>query len=675
MLKTVGEFQLLEELGRGNMGVVYRARRSGVEGDVALKVMALAAQAVPGSLGRFERECGAASKLSHPNIVRVVAIGTTGSLPYMALELVEGRDLDDVLAEGGPLDPVDAAELGAQIARALAHAHGQRVLHRDLKPANVMLHPTRGALLTDFGLAKVFGSQAGPTLTRSSDLLGSPAYMAPEQAAMQHERVSERTDVYGLGATLYEMLTGRAPCWGSSLQEVLAAAVGTMPPPPSQVNPLVGSRLDAIVLTCLAKEPEARYESADAVARELEAFVADPSEPARRAGAGLLVALTGVASLVATLVLVLALKRGDPPQVAEPAPDVVANSSEVEPERKAPPHPPAKPPRSPLPEDDTELLSETIGEARRAELLKEAQVAAAQAPNHAPAHVDVARAHLALGRLEPARQAVQRALALDGRLAAAFRVRGWIELKTRPPRNAAARAAFDRALALNPNSWQALRDRGVTRFNLRDVDGALVDLRASIRLRPSAGAYSRLGVFLMLKGRYGKAERAFEAAIARAPNDGPSLQNLSQCAMLRRDWRAAQGYLKRFLALLPNDVVARRMHVQVLLELKDFERVLEATRVLARLEPNSIAPLRQRARALIGLSRAGAAHDVLTQALERAPRDAEALLLLALAQRDLQAWSRVIATCDRLLALKKPLPKRRLAQVRALRAKAVQRSN
>jgi len=279
--RRVGPFVLEGELARGGFGAVYAARDPRLGRRVAVKVAHVHALD-PEDLARLGREAQAAARLDdHPGIVRVLDVGVEGGRPWIASELVEGRSLQDALREG-PLGSRRVAELGRDLAAALAHAHARGILHRDLKPANVLLRPDGRPAVTDFGLAKDL-LRRGQSLTETGTALGTPGYMAPEQAAGETRRTGSAADVYGLGATLYAALTGRPPFEGPGIVAVLHAVARTPPAPPRSVEPGVDPALEAIVLRCLAKAPADRFASAADLGAALAAWL---ERPAGAAGGG-----------------------------------------------------------------------------------------------------------------------------------------------------------------------------------------------------------------------------------------------------------------------------------------------------------------------------------------------------------------------------------------------------
>ncbi|MBX3467477.1 MAG: serine/threonine protein kinase [Planctomycetes bacterium] len=258
----VGGYEVRGELGRGGMGVVYRAFDPALAREVAIKVVGDRLDAEEAE--RLRREGQAAARLHHPNIVAVHGLGEHGGRPYLVMDLVEGEGLAARLRRQGPLPPREAASLAASLARALDYAHRQGVIHRDLKPQNIMIDREGEPRLLDFGLSRVVDRQS---LTATGEVLGTPGYMAPEQA--NGERAGPPADVYGLGATLYALLTGRPPFEGGSTLDVLRAALEEAPTPPQALRPGLDPALAALCLRCLEKAPGARFASARDVAEAL----------------------------------------------------------------------------------------------------------------------------------------------------------------------------------------------------------------------------------------------------------------------------------------------------------------------------------------------------------------------------------------------------------------------
>jgi hypothetical protein len=306
---TVPGYEILEELGRGGMGVVYRARQLGLERIVALKMVLSGIHTGPKELARFRTEASVIARLQHPNIVQIYDVGEAAGRPYFVLEFVAGGSLDQHL-QGTPQPARPAAKLIESLARAVHAAHANGVIHRDLKPANILLSdgceggarhepgylfnvgsPLASVVpkITDFGLAKCAGGDRdvptlrGPTVT--GELLGSPNYMAPEQAMVPRQPVSPATDVYALGAILYELLTGRPPFTGETPLATIVQVLNNEPVSVTSLQPSVPRDLETICLKCLRKEPRKRYSSALELSEDVRRFLRDEPIRARPVGA------------------------------------------------------------------------------------------------------------------------------------------------------------------------------------------------------------------------------------------------------------------------------------------------------------------------------------------------------------------------------------------------------
>jgi len=265
---TLGRYEILSELGRGAMGVVYKARDPLLDRLVAIKTvnMALEEDGVSFYEARFQQEARAAGGLNHPNIVTIHDIGRSGDTAYMSMEFLDGVELRSLLTPGKPLELARAVSVAAQVAEGLAYAHERGVVHRDIKPPNIMVLGHGAIKITDFGIARMRSSQVQ---TQTGTALGSPKYMSPEQVL--GKRAEQQSDIFSLGIILYEMLTGAAPFAGETLAALMYQTLNVAPPAPSALNAAVPEVLDAIVAKALAKTVEERYQSAADLAHDLRA--------------------------------------------------------------------------------------------------------------------------------------------------------------------------------------------------------------------------------------------------------------------------------------------------------------------------------------------------------------------------------------------------------------------
>ncbi|WP_145178576.1 serine/threonine-protein kinase [Rubripirellula lacrimiformis] len=275
---VVGDYELIEELGRGGMGVVFRARQISLDREVAVKMILRGRLASDLDLHRFMAEASATAKLEHAGIVPVFEVDDVDGRPFFSMQLVDGMTLAEAVADG-PLPQRRAAKLVAEVARAIGYANRHGVLHRDLKPSNILIASDGSAMVTDFGLAKQISE--ADDLTRSGMLLGTPAYMSPEQAGGRRGLMGPASDVYSLGAVLYFALTGQPPFVASSPMELVMLVIEQDPVPPRGRCPSLDRDLEMIVIRCLQKPIDLRYQSADDLAADLEAYLADEKVSAR----------------------------------------------------------------------------------------------------------------------------------------------------------------------------------------------------------------------------------------------------------------------------------------------------------------------------------------------------------------------------------------------------------
>src|SRR5437763_3275659 len=280
-LADFGDYELLEEIGRGGQGVVYRAHQKSLNRTVALKVIGLGHWATQAHLKRFRLEAEAAASLEHPGIVPIHEVGERDGTCYFSMGFIEGDQLDEI-AKSEVMPVRCAAELIAKVARIVHYAHEHHILHRDIKPGNILLDTKGEPHLTDFGLARLVETES--TVTRTMEVLGTPSYMAPEQAVGNNAQVTSATDVYGLGAVLYQLLTGHPPFAGGTTYETIRLVLDTEPRHPRLWNSKIDRDVSTICLKCLEKDPKRRYSSAFALAEDLERWLKHEPIVARHTG-------------------------------------------------------------------------------------------------------------------------------------------------------------------------------------------------------------------------------------------------------------------------------------------------------------------------------------------------------------------------------------------------------
>jgi serine/threonine protein kinase/tetratricopeptide (TPR) repeat protein len=280
-LANFGDYELLDEIGRGGQGVVYRARQKSLNRTVALKVIGLGHWATEAHLKRFRREAEAAASLEHSGIVPIYEVGEHDGSCYFSMKFVQGGQLDQ-LVKREPMPIKRAADLIAKVAHTVHYAHEHRILHRDIKPGNILLDQKGEPHLTDFGLARLVETES--TVTHTLEVLGTPSYMAPEQAIGNNEQLTAATDVYGLGAVFYQLLTGHPPFAGGTTYETIKLLLDTEPRQPRLWNSKIDRDLSTICLKCLEKDPKRRYSSALALAEDLERWLKHEPILARRTG-------------------------------------------------------------------------------------------------------------------------------------------------------------------------------------------------------------------------------------------------------------------------------------------------------------------------------------------------------------------------------------------------------
>ncbi len=314
----LGKYLIDSEIARGGMGVVYKGRQEGLDRVVAIKMLLGGFAADPASLQRFHREARAAARLRHPNIVAIHEVGDSNGLPFFTMDFIEGKSLDRLLLDG-PMRPELAARLLRDIARAAHYAHEQGIIHRDLKPGNILVDGEGKPLVTDFSLAKDVDSKS--LLSVTGDVMGTPAFMAPEQAEGRVREIDRQTDVYSLGAVLYRILTGRVPFDAPTVAATIYKVIHEYTTEPVRLNPRVPAELSAICMKAMDKEKKGRYATAGELADDLDRFLSGEPVAARPVTAWQLlrrklrqqrkaVAAAGVVAAIALVAIVAILLVG-----------------------------------------------------------------------------------------------------------------------------------------------------------------------------------------------------------------------------------------------------------------------------------------------------------------------------------------------------------------------------
>jgi serine/threonine protein kinase len=603
MLKDFGDYELLEEIGRGGQGVVYRARQKSLNRIVALKVIGLAHWATEAHVKRFRMEAEAAAHLDDPRIVPIYEIGERDGACYFSMKFIEGSQLDKII--GSELMPGrKAAELMAKLAHTLHHAHQNGVLHRDVKPGNILLDAKGEPHLTDFGLARLVETES--TVTRTLEVLGTPSYMAPEQATGNTVQLTSATDVYGLGAVLYQLLTGHPPFAAATTYETVRMVLETQPRQPRLCNPKVDRDLETICLKCLEKEPARRYASAELLAEDIERFLRN--EPIRSRRSSRMEHVWRwckrkplVASLITALIVVVAiglagalweLRRVQAEQVLVRR----ANLSEQEKARLA-----AEQTNNPA-AYDAYLRGRTFpGWWHQEGAIRLFQEAAKLDPSFAQAW-----AYLSIGQ------------------SAGY----WLGTDPSPARLAAAKDALDRALALAPDLPETHLALGYYRhYAQHDYAGALAEFRQAEEGLPNSTDV--LEAIAALQRRLGHWEEAIaeqRRSVELDPRNVHACWDLATTYRMLRRFPEALATVDRALGWVPanRDLGLVSMKADLFLATGDLQ-AMERLLANPRLDPTArvVYALFQR--------RYAEAIEILSNALatetDRATRNIERLLL------------------------------------------------
>jgi tetratricopeptide (TPR) repeat protein len=605
---SLGDYELLEEIGRGGQGVVFRARQKSLNRTVALKIIGLGQWASKAHIRRFRLEAEAAASLDHPCIVPIYEVDERDGSCYFSMKLIEGSQLDEVVNRT-PMPVRQAAELMAKVARTVHYAHEHGILHRDIKPGNILLDVKGEPHLTDFGLARLLESES--TVTRTLEVLGTPSYMAPEQAAGNNPAtagLTSATDVYGLGAVLYQLLTGHPPFVGGTTYETIKLVLETEPRQPRLWNPKIDRDLSTICLKCLEKDPARRYDSALALAEDLERWLRHEPIRARHTG----VFTRGKKWLrrnptTAAFIMVIAVGLAG----------VLWGLSRVQEQRAL---------------------------VRRAKLSEQekARLEAEQTNNPAAYNAYLrARAFPGWWQQEGAIQLFQEAVKLDPNFVQAWAYLSigqstgyWLGTDPSPARLAAAKDALDRALALAPDLPETHLAFGYYRYyGSRDYAGALAEFRQAEKGLPNSADV--LEAIAALQRRLGHLDEAIveqRRAVELDPRNAHACWDLATTYMMLRRFPEALATVDRALAWVPTnrDLGLISMKAEIFLATGDLQ-AMKPLLANPRLDPNprAVYALFQRSYA--------EATEILSKALatetDRKARNIEKLLLGLTQQR------------------------------------------
>jgi tetratricopeptide (TPR) repeat protein/predicted Ser/Thr protein kinase len=604
MLMDFGDYELLEEIGRGGQGVVYRARQKSLNRTVALKAIGLGQWATKAHVKRFRLEAEAAASLDHPCIIPIYEVGEREGSCYFSMKFIEGGQLDEA-AKRNPISPRRAAELIAKLARAVHYAHEHGILHRDIKPGNVLIDSKGEPHLTDFGLARLV--EAESTLTHTMDVVGTPGYMAPEQAAGENRELTSATDVYGLGAVLYQLLTDHPPFAGTTTYETVRLVLESEPRSPRLWNPKIDRDLSTICLKCLEKDPQRRYGSALALAEDLERWLRHEPIRARHTG------------VFARGEKWLRRNRTTAAFITLVAVGLAASLWEVS------------------------RVQEERALVRRAKVSEQeqARLAAEQANNPAAYQAYLRGRAFAFeygSNAENAIRSFQEAVKLDpsfglawARLSCAHSLMYWAEaLDQTPERLASVKDALDHALALAPDSAETHLALGYYRhYGQRDFSGALVEFRQAEQGLPNDFDVTLAIAFVNRRlAHWEEAIVGLRRAIELAPRSTTAYNELSVTYVGLRRFPEALEAVDSVLTWEPTHTTALLQKASILWSLGDLQAVERL------LENPGVSPRVRGQQALLQRRYAEAA-QILSGAVAAEPRGRpgrKLKLLLALSQ-------------------------------------------
>jgi len=627
-----GAYEIVSELGRGGMGVVYKARQPRLNRFVALKILLAGPLASRTQTERFRKEAEITARLRHPGIVQIHDVGKVGEHDYFTMDFVEGTPLN-MLIRRRQVPIRRAVEIAREVAEALHHAHQRGAVHRDVKPANLIINGKGSPVLTDFGLARDMDEDEAHRLTNSGSVVGTPYYMAPEQARGERDQISGWTDVYALGVVLYECLTYRVPFRAKTHLELTKKILHEQPQPPSQIEPAIELELEGIVLKAMAKSPAERYPTAEAMAQDLANFLEGrPTSVGATKGQRVIREIRRRSAWISGAVIGLVLVLGGVWAVAAS----LSQTSDDPP----PPVGPDDPDPPPEPEDQVAqgVAIEAFAAFRSArqasersgayqEALERAETRATEALSLAEDRADLwvlrGRVYAAMNREQEALEDLQRAIELDPEGPAGAEA-GYLiaELHQANDRvqdgRVAIRAALDRTK--EPGPWGPLL-RGRMSLLDGDYDAALELGQQAAAENPELYEASMLqGTALLFLGRESDARTAYERATRLNDKSASAWNNLGSLALSLGETSRGIEALSRALGLRPELRSARWARAMAYRDQGDYSEALGDLRALERLDKDSVDVLCQLA-LLYMRSHADRAQEAADRALKLAPRD------------------------------------------------------
>ncbi|MDP7034327.1 MAG: tetratricopeptide repeat protein [Planctomycetota bacterium] len=537
-IQLFGPYEVLDEIARGGMGVVYKAQHTVLGRVVALKVMLAGDTAHPEEMARFQRETQATAHLDHPNIVRIYDVGQQGETPYFTMELVRGCSLEAMIRDDRP-GVSKAIDIINQLAQGLAYSHAEGIIHRDLKPANILFDEEGIPKLTDFGLAKFVESETN--LTRSGATLGTPAYMSPEQAAGDGDRLGPLSDVYSMGVIFYEILTGEKPHKGRSFADLVVQILNKEPPRPRSLNPSIHPDVETICLKAMAKEMDRRYESSQAFAEDLERFRDGRAIEARAPGAVYRFSLWVRRNKVLATVIALAILA-------------VVSVGGV-------------------------FGAKAIQETRRRRSLEEAQARSAlekaqafERREKSQVFFDKALLYQRRGRAELAVDFFRRAAQADPTYDQAFHESALVLKAMGPSRYPEAIQELDKANRAAPHKTSHLLERASIHQRQDDYKKSLKDLNRVLQISPEdpEALTNRASVWLAM-GDTSNGLKDLESALSQRPDLPQALYNRGEIRRSQSNPSAALADYTRALEIEPGFYAARYAQARTYFELENQE--------------------------------------------------------------------------------------------------------